>query len=69
MLAITGLLTITEMLTSGFDARAVLRVLRDRGDLIPDKGRPFDCRARLPGLGLTACYRIKSSVLDAGADA
>ncbi len=53
----------------GFDATAVLRVLRERGDLVPDKGRPFDCRARLPGLGLTACYRIKSSILDAGTDA
>ncbi len=48
----------------GFDPKAVLRVLRERGDLEPDKGRPFDCRVRLPGLGLTTCYRLKSTVLD-----
>ncbi len=49
---------------AGFDPKAVLRILRDRGDLVPDKGRPFDCRARLPGLGLTTCYRIKSTIFD-----
>ena len=48
----------------GFDWKAVLRVLRERGDLVPDKGRPFDCKPRLPGLGLTACYCVKSSILD-----
>lgn len=50
----------------GFDVKAVLRVLRDRGYLEPDKGRPFDCKARLPGLGPTRCYRIKSAILDDG---
>ena len=50
----------------GFDVRAVLRVLRDREYLEPDKGRPFDCKARLPGLGPTRCYRIKSAILDDG---
>jgi putative DNA primase/helicase len=53
---------------AGFDPKAVLRLLRDRGHLVPDKGRPFDCRARLPGMGPTACYRIKSSIFDAGDD-
>lgn len=48
----------------GFEAKAVLRVLRDREYLEPDKGRPFDCRARLPGLGPTRCYRVKSAILD-----
>ena len=48
----------------GFDWKAVLRVLRERGDLVPDKSRPFDCKPRLPGLGLTACYCVKSSILD-----
>lgn len=53
----------------GFEPKAVLRILRERGDLEPDKGRPFDCRVRLPGLGLTTCYRIKSTILDAGEEA
>jgi putative DNA primase/helicase len=50
---------------AGYDPRTVLRVLRDRGYLTPDKGRPYDCRVRLPGLGLTRCYRISSAILDA----
>ena len=56
--------TFRAELCDGFDPRAVLRVLRDRGHLEPDKGRPFDCRTRLPGLGLVSCYRVKSSILD-----
>ncbi|MBL8376998.1 MAG: DUF927 domain-containing protein [Burkholderiales bacterium] len=51
-----------------FDYRAVLRILRDRGHLVPDKGRPFDCKPRLPGMGPTACYRVLSSILDADGD-
>jgi hypothetical protein len=36
---------------------------------VPDKGRPFDHSARLPGMGKTRCYRIKSSILeDTGED-
>lgn len=53
-----------EEICNGFDYKAVLRVLRDREYLEPDKGRPFDCRVRLPGLGATRCYRIKSTILD-----
>jgi putative DNA primase/helicase len=52
----------------GFDWKAVLRVLRERGYLVPDKGRPFDCKPRLPGIGPTACYRVLSSILDADGD-
>ena len=48
----------------GFEVKSALRVLRDREYLDPDKGRPYDCRARLPGLGPTRCYRIKSAILD-----
>lgn len=61
--------TFRAEICDGFDYRAVLRVLRERGDLEPDKGRPFDCRARLPGVGMATCYRIRSSILDAGSDA
>lgn len=50
----------------GFDHKAVLRVLREQGLLVADNGRSFDCRARLPGLGLMNWYRIKSSVLGGG---
>jgi putative DNA primase/helicase len=46
----------------GFDAVAVCRVLLDHACLIPDKGRPFDCKPRLPGLGLTRCYRIPPAI-------
>jgi putative DNA primase/helicase len=42
----------------GFDPAAVARVLLDHGCLMPDKGRPYDCKPRLPGLGLSRCYRI-----------
>ena len=53
----------------GFDYKAVLRVLREREHLVPDKGRPFDCKPRLPGLGPTTCYRIKSSIFEGDASA
>lgn len=48
----------------GFDSRAVLRLLRAAGHLTPDKGRPFDCKARLPGMGPTKCYRIKATIFE-----
>jgi len=48
----------------GFDYRAVCRVLLDHGCLAPDKGRPFDCRPRLPGVGLSWCYRITPAIFD-----
>lgn len=46
----------------GFDYQAVARVLLDHGCLAPDANRPFDCRPRLPGLGLTSCYRIPAAI-------
>lgn len=52
----------------GFDYLAVLRVLRDRKHLVIDKGRSLDCKPRLPGIGHTGCYCVKSSILDADAD-
>ncbi len=42
----------------GFDYQAVCRVLLEHGCLVPDGNRPFDCRPRLPGMGLASCYRI-----------
>ena len=51
----------------GFDPLALKRLVRDAGHLVPDKGRPFDCKPRLPGMGPTRCYRIRSSIF-AGAD-
>lgn len=49
---------------AGFDVKAVLRVLRDGEHLAPDKGRPFDCRPRLPGLGKATVYCIKPSIFE-----
>ncbi len=48
----------------GFDYQAVCRVLLDHGCLAPDSGRPFDCRARLPGMGNAKCYRITPTIFD-----
>ena len=48
----------------GFDYQAVCRVLLDYGCLQPDKGRAFDCKARLPGIGNAACYRITPAIFD-----
>lgn len=56
--------TFAKQVSEGHDPKAMLRILRDRGHLVPDKGRPFDHTARLPGIGPTRCYRIKSSILD-----
>jgi len=46
----------------GFDTGAVARVLLDRECLMPEKGRPFDCKPRLPGVGLSRCYRISPAI-------
>lgn len=48
----------------GFDAQAVSRVLLDHGCLIPDKGRTFDCKPRLPGIGPSRCYRIAPAIFE-----
>ena len=49
---------------SGFDYKAVCRVLLDHGCLAPDKTRPFDCQARLPGIGRSQCYRILPAIFE-----
>jgi putative DNA primase/helicase len=48
----------------GFDYKAVCRVLVDHGCLAPDKGRSFDCKPRLPGIGLSWCYRITPEIFN-----
>ena len=49
---------------NGFDYQAVCRVLLDHECLAPDKGRSFDCKARLPGIGNATCYRITPAIFD-----
>jgi putative DNA primase/helicase len=46
----------------GFDASAVAGVLLEHGCLVPDKGRAFDCKPRLPGIGPSRCYRITPEI-------
>ena len=48
----------------GFDYMAVCRVLLEHDCMTPDKGRSFDCRPRLPGVGLSWCYRITPAIFD-----
>ncbi len=49
---------------AGFDYKAVARVLLDHGCLMPTKGRAFDCKTRLPGIGPSWCYRITPALFD-----
>ncbi len=48
----------------GFDYKVVARLLVDYGCMIADKGRPFDSKHRLPGMGKTpvSCYRITPEI-------
>jgi putative DNA primase/helicase len=46
----------------GFDPVAVARVLLEHGCLKPDKGRPYDCKPRLPAIGLMRCYLITPDI-------
>lgn len=48
----------------GFEAQAVCRVLVEHGALTPDKGRAFDCKPRLPGMGTSRCYRIPPAIFE-----
>jgi putative DNA primase/helicase len=49
---------------SGFDYKAVAGVLRDHGCLQIDKGRSFDAKHRLPGMGKypVSCYVITAAI-------
>jgi putative DNA primase/helicase len=51
-------------LCQGFDYKAVARVLLDNGCLAPDKGRAYDCKPRLPGVGLTWCFCITPTIFE-----
>ncbi|PUE06151.1 DUF927 domain-containing protein [Limnohabitans sp. WS1] len=46
----------------GFEAGAVARVLVEHGCLVPEAKGRFDCKPRLPGLGLSRCYRITPDI-------
>ena len=46
----------------GFDAGAVARVLVERGCLVPEAKGRYDCKPRLPGIGLSRCYRITPEI-------
>jgi len=48
----------------GFDHRAVCTVLLQHGCLAADPSRQYDTRQRLPGLGLSWCYRITPTIFD-----
>jgi putative DNA primase/helicase len=48
----------------GFDHLTVSRVLKDLDCLKPDKGREYDCRPRLPGIGHSMCYRITPEIFN-----
>jgi len=54
----------TNEVCAGFDPRAVAAVLLDHGCLVPDKGRRYDCKPRLPGIGLAWCYRIPPAIFE-----
>ena len=56
--------TFRSEVCQGFDYQAVCRVLLDHECLVPEKGRSFDCKPRLPGLGLTRCYRVPPSIFE-----
>jgi putative DNA primase/helicase len=51
-------------LCQGFDPQAVAAVLLQHGCLLPDKGRAYDCKPRLPSMGLTRCYRIPAAIFE-----
>jgi putative DNA primase/helicase len=42
----------------GFDHKAVCRVLLEHGCLIPTRAGHSTANDRLPGIGLSRCYRI-----------
>ncbi len=45
----------------GFDVNAVARVLKDH-DCLVTEGDRLQCKVRLPGMGLTRCYRITPAI-------
>lgn len=49
---------------NGYDYTAVCSVLLQYGCLKPGKGRSYDDKQRLPGLGQARCYRITSAIYE-----
>lgn len=47
----------------GFDYKAVCKVLLQHGCLKPAKGREYDAKHRLPGLGLSWCYQFTPAIM------
>lgn len=48
----------------GFDHKAVCKVLLQHGCLKPAKGREYDAKHRLPGLGPAWCYHFTPAILE-----
>lgn len=48
----------------GFDYKAVCKVLLQHGCLKPAKGREYDAKHRLPGLGLSWCYQFTPAIME-----
>lgn len=48
----------------GFDYKAVCKVLMQHGCLKPAKGREYDAKHRLPGLGLSWCYQFTPALME-----
>jgi putative DNA primase/helicase len=53
-------------IAKGWNDRAVLRLLAERGHLIRERGSEYACRLRVPGLGKAQVYRIRSTLFDEG---
>ena len=54
--------TFKTEICQGFDSKAVAKVLLDHDCLMPDTGRPYDCKRNLPGIGKAWCYRIPPAI-------
>ncbi|MBD7962395.1 DUF927 domain-containing protein [Comamonas avium] len=48
----------------GFDYKAVCKVLLQHGCLKPAKGREYDARHRLPGVGHAWCYQFTPAIME-----
>ncbi len=56
--------TFRSEVCQGFDPTSVCKVLADNNCLLPDRGRAYDCKPRLPGMGPTRCYRIAAQIFE-----
>ncbi len=48
----------------GIDYKYCARVLLEHGCLKPDKGRPYDCKPRIPGVGNSWCYCVTPAIFE-----